>query len=238
MYNLLRMATEKKRKVAIFDIDGTIFRSSLLIEVAEALVDAGVLEASVRKSYEAAYKKWRNREGSYEDYIMGVVRAFVANLKNVDYKTFVKISKQVVTRQQNHVYKYTRDLVAELKKKNYYLLAISNSPKVIVEEFGKKMGFDKVYGRMYEVSPEGNFTGQIMHLDVISDKAKTIRRAAEKEGFTLNGSIGVGDTEGDIPMFKIVSKPICFNPNEILYKEAKKRGWQIVVERKDVIYKI
>lgn len=227
-----------KKKVAIFDIDGTIFRSSLLIEVTEALVDAGVLKPSVRKSYEAAYKKWRNREGDYEEYIMGVVRAFVKNLKGVSYKTFVKISRQVVQKQQNYVYQYTRDLVKELKKKNYYLLSISNSPKVIVEEFGKSLGFDKVYGRMYEVDTAGNFTGNIMHLDLITDKAKIIQRATEKEGLTIKGSVAVGDTEGDIPMFRVVEKPICFNPNKILYKEAKKRGWQIVVERKDVIYKI
>jgi len=31
----------KKRKVAIFDIDGTIFRSSLLVELLEALIAEG-----------------------------------------------------------------------------------------------------------------------------------------------------------------------------------------------------
>jgi hypothetical protein len=35
----------KNRKLAIFDIDGTVFRSSLLIELTDALVRDGVLPA-------------------------------------------------------------------------------------------------------------------------------------------------------------------------------------------------
>jgi len=73
---------------------------------------------------------------------------------------------------------------------------------------------------------------------LISDKAKVLERAVQKEGLTLEGSIGVGDTEGDITMLSKVEQPICFNPNQLLYNEAKKQGWKIVVERKDVIYEI
>jgi len=226
------------KKVAIFDIDGTIFRSSLLIEVTEALIDNGVFKSSLRNYYAKEHKRWSDREGSYNDYILGVVKAFEKNLKGVNYKAFEKVAKRVVAQQQNQVYEYTRDLVKKLKKKNYYLLAISNSPKLCVEEFGKSMGFDKVYGRMYEVDNAGLFTGKTMHLDLISDKAKVIQRAIEKEGLTIKGSVGVGDTGADIPMFKTVEKPICFNPNKELCAVAKKHGWQIVVERKDVIYKI
>lgn len=226
------------KKVAIFDIDGTIFRSSLLIEVTEALIDAGVLKSSLRNYYTKEHKRWKNRAGSYNDYIMGVVKAFEKNLKGVSYKDFEKVAKRVVREQQNQVYEYTRDLVKELKKKNYYLLAISNSPKLCVEEFGKKMGFDKVYGRMYEVDAKGFFTGKTMHLDLITDKARVIKRAVEKEGLTIKDSVGVGDTGADIPMFKTVERPICFNPNKELYTAAKKHGWQIVVERKDMVYKI
>ena len=75
-------------------------------------------------------------------------------------------------------------------------------------------------------------------MDLVSDKAKILQRAVEKEGLTLKGSIGVGDTESDIKFLKLVQRPICFNPNKKLYNHAKSVGWEIVVERKDVIYKI
>ena len=65
-----------------------------------------------------------------------------------------------------------------------------------------------------------------------------IRRAVEKENLTYTDSIAVGDSESDIPMLELVTHPICFNPNSMLFKQAKRCGWEVVVERKDVIYKI
>ena len=65
-----------------------------------------------------------------------------------------------------------------------------------------------------------------------------MRRAVEKENLTLQHSIGVGDTETDIPFLEMVAKPICFNPNSKLYRYAKRMKWDVVVERKDVVYEL
>lgn len=70
------------------------------------------------------------------------------------------------------------------------------------------------------------------------DKAVILKRAVGKEGLALKGSVGVGDTESDIPFLKMVERPICFNPNKKLYRYAKRKGWPIVVERKDMIYNL
>ena len=226
------------KKVAIFDIDGTIFRSSLLIEITEALIDAGMFKKSAKKYYAKQHQNWINRKDSYDKYIDKVVKAFEINIKGVKYKDFLKISKKVIAVKQDQTYQYTRDLIKELKKKKYFLLAISNSPKLIADDFCKQLGFDKTYGRMYEIDEKGIFTGNIMHLDMISDKANVLKRAIEKENLTIKDSIAVGDTESDISMFKMVSKPICFNPNRNLYSVAKKHDWKVIVERKDMFYEI
>ena len=36
----------------------------------------------------------------------------------------------------------------------------------------------------------------------------------------------------------MVQTPIVFNPNHSLFEVAHRRGWPIVVERKDVIYNL
>jgi len=227
---------KEKRKVAIFDIDGTVFRSSLIIEIVHTLLEEGIFASVTEKIYLRAYKKWLDRRDSYEKYINAVVKAFRKNIKNVSYDCFSKIADKVVTFYKDRVYRYTRDLIKKLKKKNYYLLAISRSPKLLVEGFCRKWGFNKVYGEIYEIDERGRFTGRTLYSTLVDDKAKILRRAIEKENLTLKGSIGVGDTESDIPFLKMVERPICFNPNQKLYKFARKAGWQIVVERKDVIY--
>lgn len=226
------------KKVAIFDIDGTVFRSSLLIEITEALVQERIFPRKAGDVYGRAYKKWHERKGSYEKYIGAVVKAFEQSIKGVKHNDFLRIAKRVVASNQNRVYRYTRDLVKELRRKGYYLLAISNSPREVVGEFCKKLGFNKVYGRVYEVGKNGRFTGKVSYTELITDKSKILQRAVEKEGLMLLGSVGVGDTESDIPFLKMVERPICFNPNRRLYRYAKRYGWKIVVERKDVVYEL
>ncbi len=232
----MKLKSPKKHKVAIFDIDGTIFRSSLLIELTDALIQEGIFPKSAGRAYAKSYQDWLNRKDIYDKYVYGVVDAFEGNIKGIKLSDFLRMGKLVTAFHQNRRYRYTRDLVRSLKNKGYFLLAISNSPKVMVSEFCKSLGFDKVYGRIYEVDKKGRLTGKTLESEMVSDKAKVLKRAIEKENLTLKNSIGVGDSEADIRFLRMVERPICFNPNFNLYKHAKRTGWKIVIERKDVIY--
>lgn len=223
------------KKFAVFDIDGTIFRSSLLIEVTEALIHEGIFPRKAEKLYARAHKDWLERKGNYRDYIDRVVAAFEKHIKGVPRKDYLRVMKKVSAFHKNRVYRFTRDLIRDLKRRKYYLLAISGSPREIVEAFAWNLGFDKVYGRIYELDRSRRFTGRILYLNLIKDKAKVLKRAAEKENLTFKNSIGVGDTEADIAFLGLIERPIVFNPNKKLYEYAKRTGWEIVVERKDVI---
>lgn len=224
--------------VAVFDIDGTVFRSSLLIELVERLIEKGVFPPSARSVYEADWRKWLDRRGDYAAYIKSVIEAFEAQLKGVSFEAVANAAGEVLEEKKSRVYRYTRDLARDLKANGYFLLAISHSPKFIVDGFGYEHGFDKVYGVFYESGPSGNFTGEIEDEDLIFNKAAVLRRAVRKEDLTLEGSVIVGDTESDIPMLEMATTPIAFNPNAKLYRHAKRRGWKVVVERKDVIYEL
>ncbi len=224
------------KRVAIFDIDGTIFRSSLLIQIVERLIEEGIFAGVARQKFAREEIAWLNRKGDYGAYINAVVAVFVANIKGVHYRDFNRVAREVVAEQKDRVYRFTRDLIADLKKKKYFLLAVSHSPKGVLDHFCTRLGFDKVYGKVYELGPSDRFTGAMIDEHLIMNKATATRRALAKEGLTLAGSIGVGDTESDIPFLELVAEPICFNPNAKLYAHARRNGWRVVVERKDVVY--
>jgi HAD superfamily hydrolase (TIGR01490 family) len=227
------------KPVAFFDVDGTIFRSSLLIEIVEQLIEEGAFPKEAEELYVDSYNAWRNREGSYDEYMYDVIEAFVQHIKGVHYGTLADIGRRVVAVQSKHVYRYTRDLVKELKQQGYTLIAISQSPKTVLDEFCEQYGFDKVYGRIYEIGPQDRFTGVVSEEHLIKNKSNIVKRIFERHPeFSRAQSIAVGDTEGDIPLLESVARPICFNPNQALYNHAKRNGWEIVVERKDVIYKL
>jgi HAD superfamily phosphoserine phosphatase-like hydrolase len=226
------------RKVAIFDIDGTIFRSSLLVELVEVLIEKGVFHISVRADYEKEKVRWLDRRGDYDAYIMAVVKVFMRNIKGVSIDDFTDAAKVVVARYRHRTYRMTSELIADLKKKKYFIVAISHSPKGILDLFCKELGFDKVYGKFYELGPTDRFTGKILDEHLILNKANILRRVVEVEKLTLKGSVGVGDTESDASFLELVERPICFNPNMKLWKHAQRNGWEVMVERKDVIYEL
>jgi HAD superfamily hydrolase (TIGR01490 family) len=222
--------------LAVFDIDGTIFRSSLVIELVERLIAREVFPKEARATYAGALDAWKNRRGEYPRYVKKVVEAFAKYAKGVPYGDAADIAGEIIEEQKEHVYRYTRDLAQDLKRRGYFLLAISHSPKFIVDGFGYELGFDKTYGTFYETGASNRFTGAIEDEELIMNKAAVLTRAVKKGGLTFDGSVGVGDTESDIPMLEMVERAVAFNPNKKLYEHAKKRLWEVVVERKDVIY--
>jgi len=229
---------KQRRSVAIFDVDGTIFRSSLLIELVEEMVACGLFPKDARRHYQKAHTKWKNREGGYAEYIDAIIETFYKHIKGIHYSDFADASERVVARQGKHTYRYTRDLLKKLKRQGYFLLAVSHSPKTILDQFCPKLGFDKTYGIVYETGPEDRLTGDIADKHLILNKGNIVKRAVEKEGLTFDGSVGVGDTESDISFLELVGRPICFNPNSQLYRHARINNWEVVVERKDVIYEL
>jgi HAD superfamily phosphoserine phosphatase-like hydrolase len=169
---------------------------------------------------------------------MAIVETFRKHLKGLHYGELAEAAEQVVEAQWKRTYRYTRELISDLKEKDYFLLAVSHSPKTVLDKFCPRLGFNKSYGLVYEIGPQDLFTGNIVDEHLIFNKANVARRALEREGLSLTNSVGVGDTESDIPFLEMVAKPICFNPNKALYRTAKRLKWDVVVERKDMIYKM
>ena len=238
------MAPRKKLdQVAVFDIDGTIFRSSLLVEMIESLIAEGVFPKEAKNHYADSWRRWQARAGSaktgfsYYEYISNVVLAYRKYIQGVRRADVWRVADKVVDFHKVRLYRFTRDLIQKLNK-THFLLAISHSPYEAVAPFAKSLGFDKIYAQVYEVDKRVRFTGRALYEDIIFNKGKVLKRAVGKESLTLEGSVGVGDTESDISFLQLVERPIAFNPSIKLYRHAQKHGWEVVVERKDVIYRM
>lgn len=226
------------RPVAVFDIDGTVYRSSLLIDLVDELVLRGVFPKEAKQSYQKAEEGWKNRASSYDAYMVKVIHAFKKYAKGIPYAEVADIAGEIIESKKGRVYRYTRDLLTELKSQGYFLLAVSRSPKFIVDGFAYELGFDKSYGIFYETGATNRFTGEIVDEHLIMNKGLVLQRAVKREKLSFKDSLGVGDTESDIAMLELVDTPIAFNPNKKLFRHATQHKWKVVVERKDVVYEL
>lgn len=224
-----------KKKVAVFDIDGTIFRSNLHFELFKGLVEYGIFPAIVLKEIEEYHDDWITRRGHYRDFEQSLIISYKNRLKGKVAEDIEKVSRFVVEEKMEHIYVYTRDLIEGFRK-DYVLLAISGSPREVVDAFTENWKFDKAYGTIYGVE-NGVYTGEVT-FPSYEVKDTTLKNFCAEHNLTLEGSVGVGDTSGDVAFLNLVEHPIAFNPSKELFETAKQRGWKIVAERKDVIYEL
>lgn len=226
------------RPVAAFDIDGTVFRSSLLIELMDALVEREILPAAATQSYRRARERWENEGAGYDLYIAKAIESFRKHAKGIPYGLIADVGGEIIEAKKGHTYRYARERIAALKNEGYFLLAVSRSPKFMVDGFGYELGFDKSYGVFFDTGASGRFTGEIIDEHVIMNKGLVLQRAVKKEKLTFKGSVAVGDTESDIPLLELVDEPIAFNPSKGLLRRARQHDWKVVIERKDAIYEL
>lgn len=228
---------EEKGKLAIFDIDGTIFRKNLHFELINELSWMNVFPRNVRDQIVRLYTDWLEHKGVYESYRLGLVKLFEKHIKGCKKEDVERASEAVVSFHQDRTYIFAEDLIRKLRRENYHIIAISGSPIEIVEEYNRKhLNFDKVFGSIYEAN-EGVYTGGYV-AEPTKNKGATVAKYVEENNLKLEGSYGIGDTESDASFLEMVEFPIAFNPNENLKDIAQKRGWRIVVEKKDVIYEM
>ena len=227
----------KKNKLAIFDIDGTIFRKNLAFELIDELAWMNLFSKKVRNELVQLYTSWLDHKGVYEDYRKALVALYGENIRGCRQEEVIAASKKVVPFYKDRTYVFTNNLIKKLKEENYNIIAISGSPSEIVEEYNRYLGFDAVFGTVYELDKEGVYTGQAI-FEPPKHKDHVVRQYLTENGLTLEGSYGVGDTESDAKVLDMVKNPIAFNPNSNLKEIAEKKGWRIVVEKKDVIYEI
>lgn len=238
---------KKKEKLAIFDIDGTVFRSSLIIELFNELVRRGVYPMTAQMEVEPNYQAWLNRKGHYNDYLMKLVRVFYKYLVGCSTRKIEPVVRTVIARQKNRVYRYTRQLAQDFRRAGYFLLVISNSPEPMVRRFAQTLKFDAAIGHALEIK-DGIYTGQsivdgkkrpgIAFMCKVPILERFINENKHRMKVDLSRSVMVGDSEGDLPLLSYVGRPIAFNPSLPLAKIAQRRKWPIIVERKDVIYDI
>lgn len=226
------------RPVAVFNIDGTLFRSSLLIELVDELIRRDILPKEARKSYATAEEKFKNQGAGFDAYIQKVVEAFGKHAKGIPYGEVADVAGEIIEAKKDSVFRYTRDLAKDLKQQGYFLLAVSRSPKFIVDGFGYELGFDKSYGIFYETGATSRFTGDIVDEHLIMNKGLVLQRAVAREHLSFKGSYAVGDTESDIPMLELVDNPIAFNPTKALLRRARQHHWKVVVESKDAVFEL
>jgi HAD superfamily hydrolase (TIGR01490 family) len=225
------------RPFAVFDIDGTIIRWQLYHAIGDELARQGIIGQTDFKPVRAARMSWKKRSGQeqFREYEAELVRAFDRALPGLEVSVLAAAAEAVFDEYKEQVYTYTRDLIRDLKARHYLLFAVSGSPDVIVKKLAAYYGFDDFAATNYPAK-NGRFVGT-KELS-LGKKPQLLQTLIHKHKAELTGSLAVGDSEGDLAMMDMVEQPIAFNPSRQLFEHAQRRRWPIVLERKNMVYRL
>ena len=233
-----------KNVVAFFDIDGTIFRNSLMIQHFKKLIKYEVVDPAIWYTrVKRLYHDWESRYGDFEEYLEVLAEVYIDQLKGVNKSYIEFIANQVINVNGDMVYKYSRDQIEWHKKQGHKLFFISGSPDFLVSKMAEKYAATEYRGTVYKVDEKNEFTGEIIKMWDSESKQRILDELILKYDVDLENSYAYGDTTGDLSMLKMVGNPVAINPNRPLFltirdnKELSEKI-SIIVERKDVIYKI
>ncbi|MEO5690719.1 MAG: HAD-IB family phosphatase [Candidatus Saccharimonadales bacterium] len=224
------------RPYAVFDIDGTLYRWQLFHELVQELTFTGAFPEDTFHLINDRWNKWRGGDLSFHDYEQTVVTILETYLKTISVKDYLTACDKVVSQSKHKTHHYPRALIRTFKKQNYVIIAVSGSQQELLERFGKHYGFDIVVGAIYEHDGT-NFTG-VMTRPTIGRKGQILDELIATNKLSKEGSLAIGDSDGDADILSKVEQPIAFNPSSGLFNIAKTNGWPIIVERKNIAYRL
>lgn len=233
-----------KNIAAFFDIDGTLYRNSLMIEHFKKLLKYEVFDPIIWHSdIKQKFNEWDNREGDFDVYMEELASVYIDSLKGLNKTEYDFIAKQVISLCGDKVYSYTRDQITYHQEKGHLVLFISGSPDYLVEKMANKYNATDYIATKYLTNSDNTFNGEVVPMWDHKNKTEAIRQLKEKYSIDLDQSYAYGDTNGDISMLKTVGNPIAINPsfeliNSIQNDDTLNEKVKIIVERKNVIYKL
>ncbi len=233
-----------KKRGVFFDIDGTLYRDSLMVEHFKSLIKYEVIDPITWHAIaQSVYHDWDMRQGNYDNYLIQVADIYLKTMKglNRDYMDF--ISSQVINLKGDRVYRFTRDRINWHKSQGHIVIFISGSPDYLVSKMAEKYEVTDYCGTKYKVDENNNFTGEIVQMWDSESKYIAIMEFVERYNIDLKNSYAYGDTMGDSSMLKLVANPTAINPTKELLQNIRNdkelcKKTTIIVERKDVIYKL
>lgn len=225
----------KSKIAAFFDIDGTIFRNSLMVSHFNKLIQYEVFPHELKEQIQPFYRAWNNRELDYDDYLQHVANTYTENLRGKSINDISFVAKQTIELEHKKLYRFTKERIDWHKAKGHMIVFISGSPQFLVSRLAKTLGCDLWFATKY-LSEDNKYTGEVIPMWDSNSKMNVLRDLEEKYHIDMSQSYAYGDTTGDVALLTSVGHPIAFNPNQKLINSLKDHDVEIVIERKDVVY--
>jgi HAD superfamily phosphoserine phosphatase-like hydrolase len=200
----------KKNKLALFDLDDTLFNGDTEGEWVKYMDQKGFIKDSKFYSKMEKFVQYY-REGRLDDYIEDFTSYITARFSD-------ELSQELLDKHQHDTKVLT-----------------SGSLSFLVHKIGPKLGIEICFGTDPEYSA-GYFTGKVEGRPNFShEKVRRINEWMKNKEF--DEIFSYSDSIHDLPLLEFADIPVAISPDKELRRVAKEREW-LFIDRRNSIHSL
>lgn len=212
--------------LAIFDLDHTLLAGDSDHAWGEFLVTRGVVDGETYRSandrYFAQYQAGRLEIREYLAFAL-------APLARLDRPTLDDLHRQFMdARIRPMITGPARALVERHRACGDTLLIVTSTNRFVTAPIAREFGVEHLLATDPE-ERDGRYTGGVAGTPCYREgKVERLREWLAGHDETLDGSWGYSDSHNDLPLLDLVTHPVAVDPDDVLRREAERRGWPII----------
>ncbi|OWY38451.1 phosphoserine phosphatase [Xenophilus sp. AP218F] len=223
-------ATPSKRKLALFDLDHTLLAGDSDFEWPRFLIQRGILDAAEYEERNSHfYRQYQNGTLDMNEYLAFILAPLTrysrAELDALHADYLEHRIKPLIPQR-------ARQQLAAHAAEGDEIVIITATNRFITGPIARELGVEHLIAIELEEDAAGNFTGR--HTGVLSFKEGKITRieqwlAERGESWDSYGeSFFYSDSHNDLPLMKLVDRPVAVNPDDKLRAHAEAHGWPVI----------
>lgn len=226
-------------KLAVLDVDGTMYPGALGIELLKHLCARSKCSVDHAEEVFSVLREYGTGKTTYDEMARRAYACFAAALEGVAVHTVEEAAASVWSRVRYEIFPFVGSLIRFLKLNGFTVVAISGSPREMVELLATEIGIDRSWGAVFGAR-EGTFSGTVERCTALTDSKITIlQRYCQEHAVDLAASLALGNSISDERLFEVVGYPFVFEPDADLSESLARKGLGVpVVERSNIMRSI
>jgi HAD superfamily hydrolase (TIGR01490 family) len=215
--------------LAIFDLDNTLLAGDSDHAWGEFLVENGLVDGeSYRRENERYYAEYKAGTLDILEFLAFALRSLSRHDRAVLEAWRERFLRDRILPMITDA---SRALVERHRAAGDTLIVITATNSFVTAPIAALFGIEHLIATEPEMR-DGRYTGRVAGIPSYREgKVTRLEEWMARHGETLAGSWFYSDSHNDLPLLERVTHPVAVNPDEILKREAERRGWPILTLR-------
>lgn len=212
--------------LALFDLDNTLIAGDSDYLWGDFLLAQGRVDASEHKALNAHfYEQYKKGELDIDEYL-----AFALGpMAGMTRETLAPLQRQFV---RDHIEPILLDAAFDLLQKHRVLgdtlVIITATNTLVTQPIANRLGVDNLIGCEAEIV-DGRYTGRPAGVPSFAEgKVSRIKAWCEGNNQSMDNAVFYSDSHVDLPLLRVVDRPVAVDPDDRLREEASSQGWDII----------